>query len=577
MQHANPTQADGGVLVSARDYERVRGALTFIPSDDRGMWVRIGMALKEGFGGEGFDLWDTWARESERYNDRDARDVWRSVHANGGVTLGTLYHEAKAHGWSGDGALQMPSPEELAERRRVAAERALKEEADQVRRHAEARDKARKLWEASTPAEESHQYLRRKFVFPADTLREIACGKAVEVLGYTPRSSDTPLTGRLLIVPVKVGDALSTVEMIDESGRKSALAGGLKAGGYWAAQELPNGNGEGLTLLIGEGVATVLSAKGATGHLALAALSCGNLELVAKAMRTRYLAAKIVILADLVKATGEPAPHALQAARAVGGHLAIPDFGDDRPEWATDFNDMAVHRGREEVAERIRRQMTGRGNGSNGSAHEAPQEAAERGEGVAAAAIDEVLETFRKWLYIPDEGSICVPLAAIAANLMEGDPVWAMIVGPPSGGKTEVIVAIASSLPYVRLGATLTEAALLSGTPKKQMAAGSKGGLLREIGGFGILALKDFTSVLSMNHDARAQLLAALREVFDGSWTRHVGTDGGRTLAWSGKLGLIAGCTAAIDSFHGVMSVMGERFLLYRLPNIAASAGNQRR
>ncbi|MCA1702022.1 MAG: hypothetical protein LC808_01615, partial [Actinobacteria bacterium] len=103
---------------------------------------------------------------------------------------------------------------------------------------------------------------------------------------------------------------------------------------------------------------------------------------------------------------------------------------------------------------------------------------------------------------------------------------------------------------------------------KKQMAAGSKGGLLREIGRFGILALKDFTSILSMHRDKRAELLAAMREIFDGSWTRNVGTEGGRTLTWSGKLGLIAGCTAAIDSYHGVMATMGERFILYRLPTI---------
>jgi hypothetical protein len=177
-----------------------------------------------------------------------------------------------------------------------------------------------------------------------------------------------------------------------------------------------------------------------------------------------------------------------------------------------------------------------------------------------------------------------VPLGAVAANLMKGDPVWVMVVGPPSGGKTESINAIAS-LPYVRLGATLTEAALLSGTPKKQKAAGSKGGLLREIGDFSMLTLKDFTSILAMNRDQRGQLLAALREIFDGSWTRNVGTDGGRTLTWSGKLGLIAGCTAAIDRHHGVMSVMGERFLLYpglssygpRSPPVAPYPASRRR
>lgn len=80
--------------------------------------------------------------------------------------------------------------------------------------------------------------------------------------------------------------------------------------------------------------------------------------------------------------------------------------------------------------------------------------------------------------------------------------------------------------------------------------------------------LKDFGSVLAMHRDSRNSLLAALREVYDGDWTRHVGTDGGRTLDWSGKVGLIAGCTGSIDSHHSVMGMMGERFVLYRLPPV---------
>jgi putative DNA primase/helicase len=143
------------------------------------------------------------------------------------------------------------------------------------------------------------------------TLREIDAGAAAAILGYAPKSGGDLLTGRLLVVPVKQGDRLSTLELIDGDGRKAALAGrGTKAGGYWATERLPDGDGDGLTLLIGEGVATVLSAKEATGHPAIAALSSGNLPAVAKAMRERYPAAALVILADLVKATGEPDPHA---------------------------------------------------------------------------------------------------------------------------------------------------------------------------------------------------------------------------------------------------------------------------
>jgi hypothetical protein len=107
---------------------------------------------------------------------------------------------------------------------------------------------------------------------------------------------------------------------------------------------------------------------------------------------------------------------------------------------------------------------------------------------------------------------------------------------------------------------------LLSGTSKKERAANASGGLLREIGEHGTLVLKDFTSILSMNRDTRAALLAALREIFDGRWSRHVGTDGGQTLNWHGKLAVIACCTTAIDRAHAVTATMGERFLLCRLP-----------
>jgi putative DNA primase/helicase len=91
------------------------------------------------------------------------------------------------------------------------------------------------------------------------------------------------------------------------------------------------------------------SSSKAIGHLVIAALSSSNLLAVAREMRERYPAAILVILSDLVKVTGDPDPHAIEAARAVGGLLAIPDFGEDRPEDLKDLNDLAVLRGREAV------------------------------------------------------------------------------------------------------------------------------------------------------------------------------------------------------------------------------------
>lgn len=195
-------------------------------------------------------------------------------------------------------------------------------------------------------------------------------------------------------------------------------------------------------------------------------------------------------------------------------------------------------------------------------------------QGIQRRALADCVSTFREWLHMPDTGGLYVTLAAVAANRAPGDPVWLLLISPPGGGKTETLMPLAR-LPDVHLAATLTEAALLSGTPKKE-AKDAKGGLLREIGDFGIVVAKDFGSVLSMHRDARAAVLAALREVYDGSWTRHVGTDGGRTLAWSGKVGLIAGCTPSIDSHHAVIGSMGERFVFYRLARTDADAQARR-
>jgi len=182
----------------------------------------------------------------------------------------------------------------------------------------------------------------------------------------------------------------------------------------------------------------------------------------------------------------------------------------------------------------------------------------------ATTAIGDVLRVFQKWLILSDWTPVYATLGTVAANLLPGDPVWLGLIAPPSSAKTEILNAL-SKIPNVKGTSTLTEAALLSGTPRQQQAATARGGLLREIGQFGFIVLKDFGSVLDMRPDDRSRVLAALREIYDGSWTRRIGVDGGKTLHWSGKIGILFGATNAIDTYYNIIAKMGDRFLFNRL------------
>ncbi len=176
----------------------------------------------------------------------------------------------------------------------------------------------------------------------------------------------------------------------------------------------------------------------------------------------------------------------------------------------------------------------------------------------------DVEAAFAKWLHFDDPIPLYALAAVLAANRAPGDPVWLLIVAAPSTGKTELLSA-ASRLPWVHAASTITASSLLSGTSLKERAKDATGGLLRQVGDFGVILAKDFTSLLAQNKDTRAEALAALRETYDGRWDRAVGTDGGKMLTWRGKCGLIGGVTPALDRYHSVVSALGDRFLLLRL------------
>ena len=77
----------------------IEAALRCIPADDRTIWRNMGMALHSTGEAWARELWDAWSQTSHKYNGKDQDYTWRGFKAEGGITLGTLFNEAKQHGY----------------------------------------------------------------------------------------------------------------------------------------------------------------------------------------------------------------------------------------------------------------------------------------------------------------------------------------------------------------------------------------------------------------------------------------------------------------------------------------------
>lgn len=170
---------------------------------------------------------------------------------------------------------------------------------------------------------------------------------------------------------------------------------------------------------------------------------------------------------------------------------------------------------------------------------------------------DDLCKVVDKWLLIPDKNVLKVFVSTLISHFLTTDPLWMFFVAPPSGSKTEVI-STAVGLPFVYMLSDLTANTLASG-----MVAKKDPSLLDQLHD-NVIMMKDFTTVLNMHADVKNVILAQLREVYDGKYNKAFGT--GRVFDWEGRITLIAGVTPMIDTQSSIFQVMGERFVMYRIP-----------
>lgn len=239
---------------------------------------------------------------------------WYMLHLDG-IPAGAFgcWRSGLKSNWCAMADTDMTVAEREAHRQRIKAMQAQRE-AEHTQAQQLTSEAAAAIWKEATPAT-GHEYLTRKGIKP----HGLKCD------------------GHHLLIPMRdTAGKLHSLQTIAPDGSKRFQPGGRVKGCYFAIGK-PNG-----VLIVCEGYGTGASIAEATPHAVAVAFNAGNLRAVAEALRAKYPALRLILAADDdVTTPGNPGlTKATEAARAVGGYLAIPDFGSDRPDGATDFNDL---------------------------------------------------------------------------------------------------------------------------------------------------------------------------------------------------------------------------------------------
>jgi phage/plasmid primase-like uncharacterized protein len=217
-----------------------------------------------------------------------------------------------------------PTPQQQREIEQAIKQARRKGEKELAEARLKARMKAKEMWAGAVNASASHPYARRKQLEPHG-LRSIQFENGNEPL---------------LVPMYNAKRKLVNLQFIHADGRKHGLTGGRqKDTHFWLIR--PD-KVDSKTICIGTGWATTKTVYHATEHAIICAFNDGNLESVANWVRGQYPEHEIIVCADddWKTADNPGMSKGCEAARAVGGKVAKPVFGEQRKDAWTDFNDM---------------------------------------------------------------------------------------------------------------------------------------------------------------------------------------------------------------------------------------------
>ena len=235
---------------------------------------------------------------------------------NDGVPAGRFgcWRAGHEQSWVADVGRQLTVAERMAQTRRMAEAKRIRDE-ERKKQHESVAETVESIWSQGLAASPDHPYLQIK--------------------GIQPHGARVDSAGRLMTPLFSDDGTLSTLQYINDTGRKLFHTGGATTGKFWIIGEVRQ------TLYIAEGYATAATIHECTGQACAIAYSASNVVHIARSMRERYgIAQSIVIVGDNDE-SGTGQKYAEQAASEIGARLVIPPIIGDANDYAQAGHDLA--------------------------------------------------------------------------------------------------------------------------------------------------------------------------------------------------------------------------------------------
>lgn len=167
-----------------------------------------------------------------------------------------------------------------------------------------------------------------------------------------------------------------------------------------------------------------------------------------------------------------------------------------------------------------------------------------------------------------DDIDVVLAVMACAVSVVDenGEPLWLLLIGPSSGGKTEPIKMMSGLAD--KQESYITLAGLLAQRMGRKGLLRPKTGLLADIGDDcnALCTISDLSSLLGggskLSGAQQTGVFDALRDIYDGQYKRSMNEVNPE---WNGRLTFIAACTPAIDQMHSFVNTLGPRWVNFRL------------